>query len=195
MLADQYGKVGNIAQQRQMAEQARSELATVVDEEPSEPEWRRQLALANDLVADADAAAWQVEDALEGYRAALAIRQELAVGDPDNPSWQREIALSHTSIGDMLRRQGQWDAALDAYRAAVAAQERLVAAAPSDARWTRDLLLGKLRVGDMLLKQGGPRGGRGRLPRRTRPCRAPCRCRAHQCAGAVGPGGQPGEGR
>ena len=155
VLADQYGKVGNIAQQRQMAEQARSELATVVDEEPSVPEWRRQLALANDLVADADAAAWQVEDALEGYRAALAIRQELAVGDPDNPSWQREIALSHTSIGDMLRRQGQWDAALDAYRAAVAAQERLVAAAPSDARGTRDLLLGRLRVGDMLLKQGG----------------------------------------
>lgn len=154
VLADQYGKVGNLAQQRQMAEQARSELATVVDEEPSDPEWRRQLALANDLVADADAAAWQVEDALEGYRAALAIRQELAVGDPDNPSWQREIALSHTSIGDMLRRQGQWDAALDAYRAAAAAQERLVAAAPSDARQTRDLLLGKLRVGDMLLKHG-----------------------------------------
>jgi tetratricopeptide (TPR) repeat protein len=154
VLADQYGKVGNLAQQRQMAEQARNELATVVDEEPSDPEWRRQLALANDLVADADAAAWQVEDALNGYRAALTIRQELAVGDPDNPSWQREIALSHTSIGDMLRRQGQWDAALDAYRAAVAAQERLVAAAPSDARRTRDLLLGKLRVGDMLLKQG-----------------------------------------
>ena len=50
VLADQYGKLGNIARQRQMAEQARSELATIVDEEPSDPEWRRQVALANDLI-------------------------------------------------------------------------------------------------------------------------------------------------
>ena len=154
VLADQYGKLGNIERQRQMAEQARSELATVVDEEPSEPEWRRQLALSTDLIADAHAAAWQVDGALGGYRAALAIRHELAAGDPGNPGWQREIALSHTSIGDMLRRQGQWQAALDAYRAAVATQQRLVDAAPSDPWRTRDLLLGRLRVGDMLLKQG-----------------------------------------
>ena len=48
-----------------------------------------------------------MDDALAGYRAALAIREELAAGDPGNTRWQREIALSHTNIGDMLRRQGQ----------------------------------------------------------------------------------------
>ena len=130
VLGDQYGKLGNIARQQQMALQARSELAAVVDQEPSDPEWQRQLALANDLIADAHAAAWQVDGALGGYRAALAIRQGLAAGDPGNPSWQRDIALSHTSIGDMLRRQGQWDAALDSYRAAVAIQQQLADATP-----------------------------------------------------------------
>jgi tetratricopeptide (TPR) repeat protein len=154
VLADQYGKVGNIAQQRQTAEEARRELAAVVEEQPSNLEWRRQLALANDLIADAQAAEWEVEGALKGYRAALAIREEAAAADPGNPAWQRGIALSHASIGDMLRRQGQWQAALDAFRKAVVAQERLLAAAPSDAFRARDLLLGRMRVGDMLLKQG-----------------------------------------
>lgn len=153
VLADQYGKLGNIGRQRQMAEQARSELAAVADQEPSDSEWRRQLALSTDLVADAHAAEWHVDDALADYRSALAIREELAAADPGNDDVQREIALSNTSIGDMLRRQGQWVAALDAYRAAVATEERLAEAAPSDPQRTRDLLLGKLRVGDMLLKQ------------------------------------------
>ena len=154
VLADQYGKVGNIGRQAQMAEQARSELAAVIDEEPSVSEWRRQLAIATDLVADAHATEWQVDDALGAYRTALAIREEAAANDPGNDAWQREIALSNTSIGDMLRRQGDWTAALEAYRIAVATEQRLVEAAPTDPQRTRDLLLGKLRVGDMLLKQG-----------------------------------------
>ena len=153
VLADQYGKVGSIAQQREMAEQARSELATVVEEEPA-LEWQRQLALSNELVAGALATEWDVEGALASYRAALAIRQELATADPDNEDLQREIALSHISIGDMLRRQGQWAAAVDAYRAAVATQESLAAGAPSDTWRARDLLLGYQRVGDMHSKQG-----------------------------------------
>jgi eukaryotic-like serine/threonine-protein kinase len=153
VLADQYGKVGNIEQQRETAEQARNELAAVVDEEPSDPEWRAQLALSNDLIADSYATQWQVDKALAGYRATLGIREELAEDDPRNPRWQRGIGLSNISIGDMLRRQGKWGPALDAFRAAVATQERLVAAAPSDLQAQRDLLMGQQRVGDMLLKQ------------------------------------------
>ena len=121
--------------------------------------------------------------------------RRLAAGDPGNPGWQREIALSHTSIGDMLRRQGQWDAALDAYRAAVgdpAASGRRRTVRP----WrVRDLLLGQAARRRHAAEAGRARGGRGRLPRSARPRRGSCRGRAHQCAGAVGPCGQPGEGR
>ena len=86
VLADQYGKVGNIEQQQATADQARSELAAVVDAEPSEPEWRAQLALSDDLIADAYARKWQVNDALAAYRAALAIREELAMRRSRQPS-------------------------------------------------------------------------------------------------------------
>jgi tetratricopeptide (TPR) repeat protein len=154
VLADQYGKVGNIEQQRETAEQARNELAAVVDAEPSDAEWRAQLALSNDLIADAHARKWEVNDALAGYRAALALREELAARDPGNLHWQRGIALSQTNIGDMLRRQGKWGPALDTYRAAVATEERLAAAQPANAQLERDLLMGRQRVGDMLLKEG-----------------------------------------
>jgi tetratricopeptide (TPR) repeat protein len=150
--ADHEGKVGNIEQQRQTAEQARVELERVSEEEPADPEWRAQLALAQDLIAGAWAAQWQVDRALEEYRKALAIREKLASGD--KPRWQRELALSHTDIGDMLWRQGKWKLAIDDYRQAVKIEEDRVAAAPSDLQAQRDLLMGEQRVGDRLLDQG-----------------------------------------
>jgi hypothetical protein len=94
-----------------------------------------------------------VDAGLAAYRAALAIREQLAAGDAGNVRWQREIALGHAEIGDILRRQGQWGPALDAYRAAVTTWENLAAAAPSDQQLQQDLLMGDQRVGDMLLKQ------------------------------------------
>jgi eukaryotic-like serine/threonine-protein kinase len=153
VLADHHGVIGNTERQRVTAEQARTLLTGVIAEEPSVPEWREQLALSNNLVADAHAREWQVDSALAGYRAALAIRETMVGRDPSNARWQREIALSNINIGDMLRRQGQWGPALEAYRAAVGSLEQHAATAPS-AQLERDLLIGRQRVGDMLLKQG-----------------------------------------
>ena len=152
VLADQNGIIGDIEQQRTAAERAHAVLEVVVKEEPSDPEWGRQLALAYDLVAGALATEWQVDGALEGYQKALRIREKLAQGDQGKDRWQREIGLSHINIGDMLRRQGQWAAALEEYRKALKIQKRL-AAALSDLQLKRDLLMGQQRVGDMLLKQ------------------------------------------
>ena len=126
VLADHHGVIGSTERQRATAEQARTLLAEVIEEEPSDPEWRAQLAHSHDLIAGALAREWQVDAALAAYRAALAIREQLAAGDPGNVRWQREIALSHAEIGDMLRRQGQWGPALDAYRAAVTTWGTLV---------------------------------------------------------------------
>jgi tetratricopeptide (TPR) repeat protein len=153
VLADHNGVIGNSQKQRATAEQARTLLAGVIAEEPAVPEWHEQLALSNDLIADAYAREWHVDGALAAYRASLAIRTALALGKPDNARWQREVALSNINIGDMLRRQGRSEPALDAYRAAVERLEPLVAAAPS-VQLERDLLVGRQRVGDMLLKQG-----------------------------------------
>jgi hypothetical protein len=108
VLADHNGVIGNIERQRTTAGQARTLLTGVIADEPSVPVWHEQLALSNDLIADAHAREWHVDSALPTYRAALAIRNALAVRDPSNSRWQRGIALNNINIGDMLRRQGQW---------------------------------------------------------------------------------------
>ena len=153
VLADHNGVIGKTEKQRATAEHGRTLLAGVIAEEPSVPVWHEQLALSNDLIADAHAREWHVDSALAAYRAALAIRNALAVRDPSNPRWQRGIALNNINIGDMLRRQGQWRPALEAFRAAVGTLEQLAATTPS-AQLERDLVIGRQRVGDMLLKQG-----------------------------------------
>jgi tetratricopeptide (TPR) repeat protein len=153
VLADHNGVIGNTEKQRVTAEHARALLAGVIAEESSIAEWHEQLALSNDLIADAHAREWHVDRALTAYQEALTIRNELAARDPRNARRYREIALSHINIGDMLRRQARWGPALEDYRAAVGSLEQLVADAPS-ARLERDLLIGRQRVGDVLLKQG-----------------------------------------
>jgi tetratricopeptide (TPR) repeat protein len=174
VFADHYGVMGETERQRATAEEASDKLKEVIDEEPATAEWRRQRAMAEDLVADAHAMKWQVEEALSGYRSALAIRQRLAADDPENTRLQRGIGLSNTNIGDMLRRQGKWGPALNAYCAALKIEVHLagapfvpqlvpycgevkreehLAVPPSDPQLERDLMIGNQRVGDMLLKR------------------------------------------
>ena len=153
VLADHNGVIGKTEKQRATAEQARTLLTEVIAEEPSVPMWHEQLALSNDLVADAHAREWHVDNALAAYRAALAIRNALAGRDARSPRWQRGIALNNINIGDMLRRQGRWGPALEAFRAAVGSLEHLAVTTPSP-QLERDLLIGRQRVGDMLLKHG-----------------------------------------
>jgi tetratricopeptide (TPR) repeat protein len=171
--ADHHGITGETEQQRKAAEQARTMLEDVVKEEPSDPEWRRQLALSHDLIAGALATEWQVDLALAEYRKALQIREGLASDYPRDIRQRREIALSHTNVGDMLRRQGKWKLALEDYCAALKIEAHLAAAVlvpelkpycgeligdeltvpQPDLQLERDLLIGNQRVGDMLLKE------------------------------------------
>jgi tetratricopeptide (TPR) repeat protein len=156
VFADHYGVLGQTERQRQTAEKARAALEEVVARDPAEPEWRRQLARAHDVVGNAIARQWLVADALAHYRAALAIREELARQAPDDDGRRRDVALSLLVVGDMLRRQSQWQQAIDAYRQAEAIGERLAAADPDDRQRQRDLVVTRHRIGDMHLRQGSP---------------------------------------
>jgi tetratricopeptide (TPR) repeat protein len=153
VFADHYGVIGDIERQRVMADQARVELASVSADEPANPYWRRHLARSHDLVADAHAIEWNVEEALAGYREALGIRERMALEHPEDAGLQREIGLSNISIGDMLRRQGLWELSLRGYHIALAIGQRLADADPSNPQLVRDLLVANHRIGDMLLKQ------------------------------------------
>ena len=89
VFADHHGVMGEIERQRATAEEASGKLQKVIDEEPATAEWRKQRALAEDLVADAHATKWQVGEALSGYRSALVIRQRLAADHSENTRFGR----------------------------------------------------------------------------------------------------------
>ena len=95
----------------------------------------------------------QLADALEAYRAGLAIRERLARADPGDAQAQRDLSVSHNNIGDMLARQGQLGDALDAYRAGLAIAERLARADPGDAQAQRDLFVSCVRIASVAPEQ------------------------------------------
>jgi tetratricopeptide (TPR) repeat protein len=60
------------------------------------------------------------DQALEDYRKALAIAQQLASKDESDTSWQRKLAAVHEKIGDELVVKQDPSGALDQYKAALA---------------------------------------------------------------------------
>ena len=77
--------------------------------------------------------------ALQNYRAALAIRQELVAADPTNAPFRRDLAVGHRKVGLMLAATGDQASALQSYQAALALRQELAAADPQNATARTDL--------------------------------------------------------
>ena len=87
-----------------------------------------------------------LKDALQSFKASLAIAERLAAADPDNAGWQRGLSVSHNKIGDVQSAQGNLKDALESFKASLAIRERLAAADPGNAGWQRDLAVSHGRV-------------------------------------------------
>jgi len=91
--------------------------------------------------------------ALESFRAALAIREQLAKADPGNTESQRNLCVSRNKIGDVLAAQGDPQGALENFRASLAIAERMAKADPGSAEWQRDLANANVMIGAVHLRQ------------------------------------------
>jgi len=83
-----------------------------------------------------------LSEALESYRASLAIGERLAKQDPGNAVWQRDLVVSYYKLADLAEKQGAKPAALDNYRKAqaiVSAMSDRGILAPSDTWMIEDL--------------------------------------------------------
>ena len=118
---------------------------------------QRAPALIQDNLGDTLLAQGNPADALNAYRAALAIRERAATADPADMSLQRDITVTHIKIGDALSAKRHFGA-LKAYRDALAIIKRLTAADPTNAGWQRDLAVSHLKIGDTHLAQNNPVG-------------------------------------
>ena len=81
----------------------------------------------------------RLEQALESYRASLAIRERLGTADPSNAGWQRDLSLSLMRVALVQEAQGDAATALPLARDALAIFERLTGLDPTNAIWHQDL--------------------------------------------------------
>jgi glutathione S-transferase len=79
-------------------------------------------------------------EALESFRASLAIAERLAKADPGNGVWQRDFALSSGRMAMVLARQGAKSEATAAFEQARTITVRLIQQSPDNATLPKDLV-------------------------------------------------------
>ena len=84
-------------------------------------------------IDDAEIDQGQIAQALESYRAGLAIAERLAKSDPSNTDWQRNLALGYMRLGSVYAAQNDSAKARDAFKAGRAIIVRLVELSPQNA--------------------------------------------------------------
>jgi len=101
--------------------------------------------------------------ALDSYRMALSIRQQLADADPSDPNRQYGLADCQDKVGDMLYESGRRGReigpileAIEHYRAGASIREKLLAADPGNAQYRRALAVTYERMGDVFRSIGRP---------------------------------------
>ena len=118
------------------------------------PAWRRELATAYQLNADALKAAGKSADALVWIDKDLAITQSLATSDPANATWQHDLATSHAKRGLLQDDLGQPTAALASLAQAITLGQALLAQGHKRPEWQRDVAATLELRGTLLARTG-----------------------------------------
>lgn len=92
--------------------------------------------------------------ALDSYRKALAIDEEIAAGDPSNSRARRGVAVESVHIADMFAERFDTARALESYRNALAMFEALAAKDPTNADSRRSVSVVYHRMADNLAAAG-----------------------------------------
>ena len=146
---------------REVADEARRIAATLVVDNPDNPEWRESLILAERALGDAQFRLGEHGAALDSYRDSLANAGELTTRDPQSFAFRRELALSHNRVADGLARTGNDEEALEHYESSLEIRTSLIGEIRGNpAReaevilLVRDLAISHAKVGDLHQKDG-----------------------------------------
>jgi tetratricopeptide (TPR) repeat protein len=101
-------------------------------------------------------------EALEDYRASLAMSRALSEHEPGDSELRRNIYVSLIRIGNVLLDQGDLAGALAAHREGLDIIRALAAAAPDSPQWQREVSVSLERLGEALERQGDLTGALAR---------------------------------
>lgn len=107
---------------------------------------RRSISVLHNEIGDILKAQGDGPAALQSYRSAMTIRQQLADSDPSNSQWQRDLSVSHIKIGDALARQGRIAEALAAYQTSLPIAKSLALRFPEHRQFQNDIKIIRRRL-------------------------------------------------
>jgi len=144
-LAVSYNKLGDLAEAAGDAAAARDwytqaleiaqRLVQLVQADPGNVEFQRDLAISYNKLGDLAEAAGDAAAARDWYTQALEIAQrlvQLVQADPGNVEFQRDLAISYERLGDVSRLDGDLPTAIDYYTRSLETWARVIAMNPTD---------------------------------------------------------------
>jgi tetratricopeptide (TPR) repeat protein len=143
-----------LSTRKQLAETAMQSLVRLVQIDPANTEWQRDLSVSHNKIGDVLVSQGDGPGALAAYQAGLTTAEGLEKRDPANTQWQRVLSASKIRIGDVLVTQGDGPGALAAYQAGLTIAEGLAKRDPANTQWQHDLLISQSKVTDLLMAQG-----------------------------------------
>ena len=147
--ARNYAILGNTQGRHSRAFEADQLLSQLVAAAPENQTWQSALAIAETELANALVAEGKLPEALQEFRAALAIRKNFAATTAQQLDWQIQLAGLYRMIGVILTSQGQSAKALASYQAAIAIDQRLARQDARNIALQRDLALDHFQIGDL----------------------------------------------
>jgi tetratricopeptide (TPR) repeat protein len=123
---------GDLAAARPQFEAYLDVSGRLVEQDPDNLEWRRELSYAHSNLGSLLEAEDDLEGALAHFRATLAIDEELAAAEPASLEARSELAASHNTVGVVLQDLGRLSEAGEHLRAELDLRRSLLAADPTD---------------------------------------------------------------
>jgi len=115
-----------------------------------DPTVRAELAAANYKVAWITEILGSKDQAVESYRHAIGIYDQLAAEYPTQVRYQIDRAMVFNELGNLLRNMGNPSEALDAHNQALAIRQVLAAAHPTEGRYQNELAKSHNNIGNIL---------------------------------------------
>src|SRR5262249_22085823 len=97
-----------------------------------------------------------LDKAMEEYRVAITLREELIEKDPFNALWLAYVAPDYANLGRVLLSSGQPAAAIDQYQKEVDVRRRLAAKDDSNLGWQRRYAESQERLDQLRAKLAKP---------------------------------------
>lgn len=117
---------------------------------------RRDLSVTLDRIGDIFLAQGSSEDALDSYRQALALAEDLAASGDGNPAFRHDLSVSYERIGDLLDKKGDLAGAHRHFSKSLQIAQALAQSDPQNRIWAWDLSASYERLADVLHSQGKP---------------------------------------